>query len=80
MGKIETKFFFVFRNFPNRCNCDEGLCGPECNLENPCISNEVCMNDGICIDNCNEEPDYMCNCTSEYMGKNCTLMVRTHQV
>lgn len=60
---------------PNRCNCDEGLCGPECKLENPCISNQVCMNDGICIENCDEEPDYICNCTSEYMGKNCTLMV-----
>lgn len=33
------------------------------------------MNDGVCIENCGEEADYMCNCTSEYMGKNCTVMV-----
>lgn len=33
------------------------------------------MNDGICIENCGEKADYECNCTSEYMGKNCTVMV-----
>lgn len=36
---------------------------------------DVCMNDGICVENCKDEADYLCNCTSEYMGKNCTLMV-----
>lgn len=60
----------------NRCNCDNGRCGSSCDLADPCQSlTEVCLNGGICLESCTDVPDYRCNCTDGYAGKNCTEMV-----
>lgn len=64
-------FFFTFR-----CNCEAGLCGPQCNLDDPCQPANVCANGGVCVEDCRaDEADYVCKCTNEYAGKNCTEVV-----
>lgn len=59
------------------CKCNEyGLCGNTCLLDDPCSKNP-CANGGICIERCTDVADYYCNCTNEYVGKNCTEQVGT---
>lgn len=62
----------------HRCNCDNGRCGSSCNLSDPCQTLPgVCQNGGMCMESCTDVPDYQCNCTEGYAGKNCTEMVIT---
>jgi hypothetical protein len=58
-----------------RCLCDVGMCGTECNLDDPCSRPDVCLNSGVCSENCGEYEDYICNCTEGFIGKNCTEVV-----
>lgn len=37
-----------------------------------------CANNGVCIENCGDEADYYCNCTSQFTGKNCTEEVSSN--
>lgn len=63
--------FIVFR-----CQCNEGMCGPDCNLVDPCIEHDpVCSNGGSCIEICSTHSDYRCECSDGFIGKNCTEVV-----
>lgn len=64
--------FFLFFCFLFRCNCDFGLCGLHCDIDNPCLKGDICQNGGICYENCGIDMDYDCNCTLGFTGKNCT--------
>ena len=51
------------------CDCLPGYTGNMCDTNiNECDPNP-CVNNGTCIDGIN---DYTCNCTNEWMGKNCS--------
>lgn len=68
----------TFPHSVHSCKCgDPALCGPRCDLYNPCIEN-LCANGGICVEQCGDESDYYCNCTSEFAGKNCTEPVSSY--
>lgn len=36
---------------------------------------DLCFNGGSCVPACDEEPFYMCNCTQDWTGLNCTQQV-----
>lgn len=57
--------------------CVSGLCGPECNLNDPCQEENICLNQGVCIENCGVEPHYICNCTDGFTGTNCSEVVNS---
>lgn len=59
-----------------RCQCNEGMCGPDCNLFDPCQESEPCMNGAFCIETCSTFSDYKCQCIEGYAGKNCSEVVR----
>ena len=57
------------------CKCGQhGFCGPRCDIADPCLESP-CSNGGECIENCGDVPDYRCNCTIGFAGKNCTEVV-----
>lgn len=58
-----------------RCQCNEGMCGPECSLLDPCQETEPCMNGAICLEVCSTFSDYKCQCLDGYAGKNCSEVV-----
>lgn len=59
-----------------KCQCNEGMCGTDCNLTDPCQENESpCTNGGSCIETCTIIPDYKCQCMNGFGGKNCTEQV-----
>lgn len=59
-----------------KCQCNEGMCGTDCNLSDPCQELEApCMNGGLCIETCSTYPDYKCQCMEGFGGKNCTEQV-----
>lgn len=58
-----------------RCECEYGLCGRGCVFVDYCAGVNVCENGGHCIESCDEGPDYFCNCTFGFTGKNCTEQV-----
>lgn len=59
-----------------KCQCNEGMCGTDCNLTDPCQENESpCMNGGLCVETCTIYPDYKCQCMEGFGGKNCTEQV-----
>ncbi|XP_046404565.1 protein crumbs isoform X2 [Ischnura elegans] len=41
------------------CQCNPGLCGDDCSLPDPCVSNP-CEVDELCSANCTTEPDFVC--------------------
>ena len=52
------------------------MCGPDCNLVDPCIEHDhVCSNGGNCIEICSTHSDYRCECSDGFIGKNCTEVV-----
>ncbi|XP_021706793.1 protein crumbs isoform X1 [Aedes aegypti] len=56
-----------------KCQCDEGMCGKECAQVDPCIQNpNLCQNGGECIEDCDKEHRYYCNCTVGFTGINCS--------
>lgn len=65
-----------FKSF--RCQCNEGMCGPECSLYDPCQDNELspCMNGAMCTEACTVYADYKCQCLEGFAGKNCSEPVR----
>jgi hypothetical protein len=62
----------------HRCQCNEGMCGPECSLFDPCQDNELspCMNGAMCLETCTAFADYKCQCLEGFSGKNCSELVR----
>lgn len=52
------------------------MCGPDCNLLDPCQDSEPCMNGGACVETCSTFTDYKCLCLEGFVGKNCTEAVR----
>ena len=60
-----------------KCQCNEGMCGTDCNLSDPCQELEPpCMNGGLCIETCTTYVDYKCQCIDGFGGKNCSEQVR----
>ncbi|XP_043274627.1 protein crumbs isoform X2 [Venturia canescens] len=61
----------VCHNVPGTysCVCDHGYCGHSCERANPCHQEDFCQNGGSC--EC-VESGYVCHCTPEYRGTNCT--------
>ncbi|XP_050067896.1 protein crumbs isoform X4 [Anopheles maculipalpis] len=56
-----------------RCHCEEGMCGKDCAQSDPCqVNPNVCLNGGICVEDCDRERRYYCNCTGGYTGVNCS--------
>ncbi|KAL1374937.1 hypothetical protein pipiens_020398, partial [Culex pipiens pipiens] len=56
-----------------RCRCNQGMCGKECAQADPCIAvPNICENGGICIEDCDREHRYKCNCTVGFIGVNCS--------
>ncbi|XP_055635267.1 protein crumbs isoform X3 [Toxorhynchites rutilus septentrionalis] len=56
-----------------RCQCDEGMCGKECAQIDPCTQNpNVCENGGVCVEDCDKDHRYFCNCTTGFIGINCS--------
>lgn len=55
------------------------MCGPDCNLSDPCLENDPCMNEGVCQETCTTYSDYKCQCVEGWAGKNCTEEVRNFQ-
>lgn len=54
------------------------MCGPDCNLVDPCQENESpCLNNGLCIETCSTYSDYMCQCVDGFAGKNCSELVNS---
>lgn len=52
------------------CICPNGFSGPECSIEDLCITqNVVCQNGGICNDG-------TCECQEAYEGNNCETLSR----
>lgn len=59
-----------------RCRCNQGMCGKECAQADPCIAvPNICENGGICIEDCDREHRYKCNCTVGFIGVNCSEQV-----
>ncbi|XP_036327522.1 protein crumbs isoform X3 [Rhagoletis pomonella] len=59
-----------------KCICQDNFCGAYCNLTDPCKNgNSPCMNGGTCEEECGDEVDYTCNCTTGYEGKDCALVM-----
>jgi len=59
-----------------KCICQDSFCGVYCNYTDPCKQDmELCSNGGTCIESCGSIPDYFCNCTEGFTGKNCTVLV-----
>lgn len=59
-----------------RCHCEEGMCGKDCAQSDPCqVNPNVCLNGGICVEDCDRERRYYCNCTGGYTGVNCSEQV-----
>lgn len=54
------------------------MCGPECNLSDPCLESDPCMHGGVCQETCTTYSEYRCLCAEGWAGKNCTEEVRTH--
>ncbi|XP_033227185.1 protein crumbs isoform X3 [Belonocnema kinseyi] len=52
-----------------RCICNDGYCGYNCTIENPC-RDDFCQNGGTC--QCVDDGIYSCSCTPNYSGQNCT--------
>lgn len=62
-------------NLSCRCYCVPGSCGPDCNLEDPCMGQNVCQNGGVCSENCGAEASFFCNCTEGFTGSDCSEVV-----
>ncbi|KAL9889128.1 cell polarity complex component crumbs isoform 1-T1 [Glossina fuscipes fuscipes] len=64
-----------------KCICQDAFCGAYCNSTDPCKQPgvQLCMNGGVCIENCSEEADYYCNCTDGFTGKNCTVVMSSKE-
>ncbi|XP_044019722.1 protein crumbs isoform X2 [Aphidius gifuensis] len=52
-----------------KCNCDDGYCGANCQLVDPCRE-DSCANGGTCT--CDQSGGYICHCHPDYTGHNCT--------
>lgn len=63
----------IYNSF--RCQCSSGRCGPNCDVDDPCMMDNVCENGGICLEACTIVPDYTCNCSNGFGGKNCSEIV-----
>ncbi|XP_068155556.1 protein crumbs isoform X3 [Drosophila tropicalis] len=62
-----------------KCICQTPHCGAYCNFTDPCNTTGICANGGQCVEACGEEPDYYCNCTEGFTGKNCTAMITSKE-
>lgn len=49
----------------------------DCNLADPCLMENVCLNGGVCIESCTTEAAFECNCTDGFAGTNCSEVVNS---
>lgn len=49
----------------------------DCNLADPCLMENVCLNGGVCIESCTAEAAFECNCTDGFAGTNCSEVVNS---
>ncbi|XP_055375058.1 protein crumbs isoform X2 [Condylostylus longicornis] len=63
-----------------KCQCERGLCGSQCSFKDLCIlESNICSNNGICVEDCKDYPDFYCNCSEGFTGKNCSEPVVLEQ-
>ncbi|XP_041469760.1 fibropellin-1-like [Lytechinus variegatus] len=63
MNQYETQDYY--------CECTSGYSGRHCEVEGPCVK-RPCLNGGSCREEAFASLGYICICTSEYYGINCT--------
>lgn len=68
--KVDSNVFI-----PNSCP-DKQFIGISCNISTkPCDRENLCQNDGTCVENISIPTGYSCNCTENFRGMHCETPV-----
>ncbi|KNC86032.1 hypothetical protein SARC_01832, partial [Sphaeroforma arctica JP610] len=55
------------------CECDEGYVGDLCDISDPCLKENACLNDGLCAYDPTLVGWGMCTCKDGFLGRSCEL-------